>query len=102
MTPRNNINEQTIFSKGVPNNCCINPKDQSTTKSQHIVVIPLLYVNSKFLPTIRVNTPPIIEIKILIIDIGSCVAKESERPPLTHVNGMMPLIIRTWMQIVKK
>lgn len=102
MTPRNRINEQTIFSKGVPNNCCSNPKDQSPTKIQHITVIPLLCVCGIFLPAIRVNTPPIIEIKILIIDIGSCAAKDSERPPLTHVNGIMPLIIRTWIEIVKE
>ena len=102
MTPRSNINEQTIFSKGVPNNCCINPKDQSTTKNQHITVIPLLYLYSIFPPTISVKTPPIIEIMVLIIDIGSCVAKDSDRPPLTHVNGIMPLIIRTWIKIVKE
>ena len=65
------MNEQTIFSKGVPNNCRINPKDQSTTNNQHIMVIPLLYLYNIFPSTISVKTPPKIEIMILIIDIGS-------------------------------
>jgi hypothetical protein len=81
MTPRSNTNEITIFSKGVPNNCCINPKDQSTTKNQHITVIPLLYLTNLFPPTISVKTTPIIEIMVLIIDIGSWVANDSDRPP---------------------
>lgn len=41
---------------------------------QHITVITLLYVYSIILPTNSVNAPPLIEIMILIIDIGSCVA----------------------------
>ena len=65
------MNEQTTFSKGVPNNCRINPKDQSTTNTQQIIVTPLLYLNN-ILPLINsVKTPPKIEIMILIIDIGS-------------------------------
>jgi hypothetical protein len=99
MTPRSNINEQTIFSKAVPNNCRINPNDQSTTKNQHITVIPLYNI---FLPTNSVKKPPIIEIMVFIIEIGSWVARDSDRPPLTHVNGIMPLIIRIWIKIVKE
>lgn len=71
MTPSNNINEQIIFSKGVPSNCCTKPTDQSTTKSQHITVIPLRYFFNTFLLIKSVNPIPIIEIKILIIDTGN-------------------------------
>ena len=71
MTPNNNINEQIIFSKGVPSNCCTKPTDQRTTKSQQIIIIPLRYFFCAFPLTKRVKTTPIIEIKILIIDIGN-------------------------------
>ncbi|MFC7686262.1 hypothetical protein [Ureibacillus sp. GCM10028918] len=94
--------ETTIFSKGVPNNCCINPKDQSPTKNQHITVIPLLYLDSLTLPTNNVKTSPIIEITVFITDIGSCSANDSDLPPLTHVNGILLLIIRKWIRIVKE
>src|SRR5690606_30859378 len=102
MTPISNTNEQTNFSKGVPNNCCTNPKDQSTTKNQHITVIPGLYLYCLILPTINVKTTPIIEITVFIIDMGSCSANDSDLPPLTHVNGILLLIIRKWIKIVSE
>lgn len=70
-TPSNNIKEQIIFSKGVPSNCCTKPTDQSTTKSQHITVIPLRYFFIVILVIKYVKPTPTIEIKILIIDIGN-------------------------------
>ena len=71
MTPNNKINEQIIFSKDVPSNCCTNPTDQSRTKSQQIMVTPLRYFFSTFLLTKNVKTSPMIEINILIKDIGN-------------------------------
>lgn len=61
-----------LFSKGVPNYFDINQKDQSTTKNQHsITVISLLYLYGIFPPLISVWNPPVNEIMILIIGIGS-------------------------------
>lgn len=102
MIPRSNSNEQTIFSKGVPNNCCTNPKSQSIAKSQYTKVIFLLYVYGLVLLAVSVKIPPIIEIMILIIDMGNWAAMDSERPPFIHVKGIMPPIIRTWIKIVKE
>lgn len=89
------MNEQTPFSKAVPSSCCIRPKEHITTRSQHIMVMPLLNLPALFLAAKKVKRPPIIQMIILMIDSWSCVAKESDRPPFTHVYGRIPLITKT-------